>query len=103
MNNSRRLEFHEILVDILGSRDVYFQPPSNIKMKFPCILYARKAINTKYADNHPYNSTVCYVVTLVDTNADSVFLCKLNDLKTSKFINHYTSDNLNHDVFEIYY
>ena len=30
----RRLKLHEELCDILGSRNVYFQPPETVKMKY---------------------------------------------------------------------
>lgn len=98
-----RLEFHSILVDILGSTKVYYQPPSTIQMKYPCIIYAKSSMDTKHADDDKYLNTVRYTVTVVDSNPDSDIAFKLHKLQYSKFNRHYTSDNLNHDVFDIYY
>ena len=36
-----RYELHEFLCEILGSRNVYFQPPESVKMKYPAIVYER--------------------------------------------------------------
>jgi hypothetical protein len=100
---SKRLDLHEILVGVLGSRNVYFQPPSTVKMQYPCIVYGRSAITTKHADDLPYNSRVCYMVTIIDANPDSDIPEKVGDLPLCKFNRHYTADNLNHDVYNIYY
>ena len=71
---TNRLELHELLVTILGNRNVYFQPPSSIKMKYPAIVYSRSKIDDKNANND-----VC------------------------KFDRSFSSDNLNHNVFTLYY
>ena len=42
----RRLELHEILCTILGSRNVYFQPPESIKMNYPAIVYGLDDMQT---------------------------------------------------------
>ena len=34
---NRRIEFQKVLEDILGSKEVYFQKPTNISMKYPAI------------------------------------------------------------------
>lgn len=100
---NRRLQLHELLVNVLGSRNVYFQPPSTIKMQYPAIIYARKTMNVRYADDIKYNNNVAYTITLIDTNPDSEIVNKINDLPFCKYTQHYTADNLNHDVFELFY
>lgn len=99
----RRLKLHEILCEILGSRYVYFQPPESKKIKFPCIIYERNNGDTEYAGNNPYRFQVSYKVTLVDRDPDNDALLGLASLPMSRFDRHYVSDNLNHDVFNIYY
>ena len=37
----RRLQLHEELCSVLGSRNVYFQPPETIKLTYPCIIYSK--------------------------------------------------------------
>lgn len=103
MDQQRRLQLHEILCDILGSRYVYFQPPSTIQMKYPCIIYARGDQNERYADGFLYSYKIMYDVTIIDPNPDSAILYELRKLQYCSFDRHYVQDNLNHDVFTIYY
>lgn len=100
----RRLELHEKLIDILGSRNVYFQPPSNIQMKYPCIVYQRGTGDTQFADNVGYKFTKRYQIILIDKNPDNnEVINKLTMLPMCTYDRHYTADNLNHDTFNLYY
>lgn len=103
MSKERRLELHEILVGLLGSRNVYFQPPSTVKMQYPCIVYGRNKFEISYADNLSYNSWTAYSIMVIDANPDSVIPDRVASLPFCRFDRHYTADNLNHDVFNIYY
>lgn len=100
---SKRLELHEILCDILGSRNVYFQPPESVKMSYPAIVYSRNNIDTKHGDNSAYIQNYAYMVTLIDKNPDSEFVEKLAQLPLCRHQRNYKADNLNHDIFIIYY
>ena len=100
---NRRLELHDILVGILGSKYVYFQPPESIKMTYPCIVYGRSSADTKYANNKIYQSKKRYTVTVIDKNPDSDIPDKLEQLPLCKLDRHYATDNLNHDAFTLYY
>lgn len=100
---SRRLELHEILCGVLGSRNVYFQPPATVKMKYPAIVYSRDDIENEFADNGVYKQAYFYQVTVIDSNPDSEIVHKVSRLPMCIFDRHYASDNLNHDVFTICY
>lgn len=100
---SSRLDLHTILCEILGSRNVYFQPPSSVRMQYPAIVYSRKDIEKRSADDMPYRNLPSYEVILVDKNPDSQFVEKILDLPYCSYDRHYESDNLNHDVFTIYH
>ena len=102
---SKRLEFHEILVNVLGSNNVYFQPPESVKMKYPCIVYHRGEVDprTAYADDILYRVKKAYVVTVIDANPDSLIPDEVQKLPYSRLTRSFTKDNLNHDVFTIYY
>lgn len=100
---SRRLEFHQILVELLESRNVYFQPPATIKILYPCIIYMRDHIDITHANDRLYQDRVRYLVTVIDSNPDSEIPAKVFKLPFSRFERHYTADNLNHDVFNVYY
>lgn len=98
-----RLEFHEILCDILGSRNVYFQPPESIKMKYPCIIYERTRPYVSHADNMKYMNKQQYTVTVVDKNPEGLIADKLADIPYSGFNRRFITDNLVHDVYNIYF
>lgn len=100
----QRLKFQSILEHILGSQNVYFQPPTNLSISYPCFIYERNTGDSKYADNSSYRFTIQYKVTYISTKPDSEeILKKLASLPMSRYDRHYTADNLNHDVFNIYY
>lgn len=99
----RRLELHELLCEILGSRNVYFQPPESIKMRYPAIRYSLEDISTKHANGKNYMITNKYMVTVIDDDPDSDVIRKMLTLEMCSFNRSYTSDGLNHYVFELYY
>lgn len=100
---SKRIELYYKLVEVLGSNNVYFQPPSTVKMSYPAIVYNRSGLDTKRADNTLYHKKQQYTVTVIDKNPDSEIPHKLLDFKYSSFDRHFVADNLNHDVYTIYY
>lgn len=99
----QRLELQDLLETILGSRHVYFQPPANVQMEYPAIVYARDDLATQFADNHPYRFTQRYSVTIIDRNPDSVIPTKVAILPMCIFNRRFTADNLNHDVYTLYF
>lgn len=104
MANRRRLQLHEELCELLESRQVYFQPPESIRMSYPCIVYQRSSGDTSFADNGPYRFVQRYEVTLIDPDPDSAFVEAIaKHFPMCVFNRHYTTDNLNHDTFELYY
>ena len=98
-----RLELHEKFCEILGSRNVYFQPPASVRLNYPAIIYSRKDIDNKYADDLVYKQAVAYTVTVIDPNPDSEIVVEVSRLPTCRFDRNYKADNLNHDVFTLYY
>ena len=51
-----RLDLHEELCELLGSRHVYFQPPESIKLIYPCIVYSMSGVLKLNANNRLYKS-----------------------------------------------
>mgnify|MGYP001400307847 CR=1 FL=1 len=98
-----RTELQELLESILGSNAVYFQPPPTIQLVYPCIIYKRSNINTKFANNYPYKLAKEYTITVIDKDPDSIIPDKIAALQTCVFDRYYTADNLNHNVFTIYF
>ncbi len=99
----RRLELQTKLETLLGSRNVYFQPPETIKMSYPCIVYSRTNGYSQFADNVPYAFKLQYQLIYIDKNPDSIIPIELSKLQSCTFERHYSANNLNHDVFNIYY
>lgn len=100
---TNRLELHELLATILGSRNVYFQPPSSIKMKYPAIVYSRSKIDDKNANNSVYVRNICYEIIVIDEDPDTKLIDEILELPKCKFDRSFSSDNLNHNVFTLYY
>lgn len=98
-----RIELQTALEALLGSNNVYYQPPESIKLSYPAIIYSRKEIVNIHADNSVYGQSLRYEITVIDKNPDSEIVMKVSRLTSCKFDRHFKSDNLNHDVFTIYY
>ena len=107
--NKKRLELDEILCGIInitepdGDTHVYFDPPMELKMKYPAIRYKRTRIDKVYANNIAYMYRTPYELIVIDKNPDSEYISKLLALPYCSHNRHYTANNLHHDVFTIYY
>lgn len=100
---NRQLELQSLLEELLDSRHVYYQPPENLKMEYPCIRYTTDDVELMFADNAKYNKRKRYELIVIDKLPDNSVIDKLLDLPLSSYERHYTSDNLNHDVITLYY
>lgn len=99
-----RLNLHEELCEILGNRNVYFQPPESVKMSYPCIRYTLAAPDTRRANNTIYKSTNKYELTVIDYNPDSDIYQKiLSHFPMCRLDRVYIASNLNHFVLTIFY
>lgn len=100
---SNRIDLQNMLETILGSRNVYFQPPESVKISYPAIVYGLDNINNTFADDGVYLSNKCYSITVIDKNPDSTIVDKIAVLPACRFNRHYKSENLNHYVFSLYF
>ena len=101
--SSNRLKLHDKLVEALGSRNVYFQPPKNIQMKYPAIVYSLSDIDTRHANDSIYLMRHAYDVTVIDKDPDSEIPDRIAHFPLCRFSRKFESDNLHHAVFKIYY
>lgn len=102
LQEKRRLEIDNLFREILGTTDVYFEPPENVKLKYPCIIYNRTSGLTNFASNKPYTFNYRYTVTVIDRDPDSRIPEKLASQQCCTFDRGFTNDNLYHYVFTIY-
>lgn len=99
-----RIELQALLDSLLpNGKRAYFQPPPDLIMKYPCIIYSRDNVQIDHANNTPYNSRTRYQITIVDQDPDSDIPAKVAALSTASFDRHYAADNLNHDVYNIFF
>ena len=100
---ANRLDLQAELEELLGSRNVYFQPPASVRINYPAIIYTRSDIDNTFADDSVYMQSHFYEVTVIDEDPDSKIVDAVSKLPTCRFSRHFTSENLNHDTFIIYY
>ena len=91
------------LEELLGLKNVYYQPPESIKMEYPAIRYSKTDINTKSANDSNYIINNKYEIIVIDRRPDNPVVYKLLQLPMCSYERHYISDNLHHDVLTLYY
>lgn len=97
-----RVDFHNMLCSILGSNHVYFDPPENLRIEYPCIIYSVDSIDTRFADDFPYRHYTGYLVKYIDRCAESPIPKKLRELQMSLPQRPYPQNNLHYFPFKIY-
>lgn len=105
---NRRMQIHRVLCDILDCSEIgpecrcHFQADSNVRLKYPAIVYKLQDIPMFYADNIPYVGDELYKLTLIDRNPESPYVKCITMLPKVKFVRFFVADNLNHWVYTIY-
>jgi len=72
-------------------------------MVYPCIVYKRDFALTYFADDKPYQNRKRYQVIVIDRDPDSDIPDRIAALPLCTFDRFYTADNLNHDVFKLFF
>ena len=98
-----REDLQTMLENLIGSRNVYFDPPQSVRMKYPAIVYSRNGIDNLHANNLVYGQFNSYSLTVIDEHPDGELYRKVSKLPRCKWNRHFKSDNLNHDEFTLYY
>ena len=98
----KRLELHQQLK--FFTPNVYFQPPSDLTMRYPCIVYHSLPLIPKYADDSAYGTTNGYQITVMDFDPDSPIAYNLiAKFNYCRITNHFVLNNLNHTTLQLYY
>lgn len=98
-----RLDLQKLLEKTLGSRNVYFQPPPNVQMEYPAIVYKLNHLQNHYRFFDVYIQSHFYSVIVIDSNPDSPIVMDVSRIPGIQYDRNYVSDNLYHDVFTLYY
>ena len=100
---ANRLNLQTLFEGLLGSRNVYFDPPESVKMQYDAIRYSRSKIVNTFANDSVYKQDDRYEVIAIYRNPDSDLPRKISRLPKCIHDRHYVADNLHHDVFTLYY
>lgn len=98
----RRLKLHQLLSNIPGVKQAYFQAPGRDQMEYPCIVYELDKRDSEFANNSPYRNTKRYQATVIARDADSAIPDSVAALPRSSFSRRYVANQLHHEVFNIY-
>lgn len=111
-----RLQLHEKLCKVLDEEDnlteesdvpksynCYYSPPTGFQMKYPCIVYSLTNELSQYADNSKYLRKYRWSVTVIDRNPDSEIVDRMKNLSYCSFDRSFTTDNLYHFVYTLFY
>lgn len=98
-----RIDLQNKLVELLGNNNVYYQPPENLKMEYPCIRYSKNKIRSNHANNAKYSNFNSYQIIVIDPRPDNPVIQKILNLPFSEYDRNYVSNNLNHDVIILYF
>lgn len=94
-----RIDLHNQLIDILGNKNVYFNPPETLKMNYPCIRYSLNGIRKDSADNVTYLKRKSYTIILIHKDPDNKIVDDILDMELCSFERSYVSNNLYHFMF----
>ena len=99
-----RLDLHEEFEELLGNKNVYYQPPASVQLKYDCIIYQTHRPDIKRADNKAYIYTKAYDVTIISKSPTIDLPEKMvKHFKMCTLDRFYTANNLNHWALTLYY
>lgn len=98
-----RVELQNLLEELLESKNVYYNTPESIKMKYPAIRYSVDRVRKKTANSTTYLIEKSYKIIVIDPKPDNEVIGKLLELPYCVHSNNYIADNLHHDVLILYW
>lgn len=96
-------ELQSTLELLLGSRNVYYNPPASLEMKYDAIRYSLSNIQSNYANNIKYKNMKCYDLIVIATRPDPAVVDKILALPYSSISRPYVADNLHHYPITLYW
>lgn len=86
--------------------NVYFQPDSNVKMKYPCIVYTLNRPEDSYADNSRFLTRQSYQITTIYKSLSNDMFDKVRSLFPHYLTcdtRHQITEGLYHDYYTLYW
>ena len=103
MRTRSRLDLQSKLEELLGSRNVYYQPPEATKMEYPAIRYSKSPDIVRHASDMVYLSFNRYEIIVISKKPDHEVIEILRDMPYCSHDRHYVSSGLHHDVLTLYF
>lgn len=97
----RRLELSTYLHTF--TNNVYFQPPENVSLKYPAIIYHPDFEDRKHANNDTYTIQDRWLVTIIDQDPDSDIRKEFRKSPKCNFNRSFRTSGLNHFIYSLYY
>lgn len=101
-----RLKLDALLRKVLRqarkAENLYFQPPSGYRLKYPCVVYSESRIQNRHANDKVYLQHPFYTVTVIDRDPDSKLKTAVSVLPKCAYDRSFISDGLYHTTFTIY-
>lgn len=101
-----RLRFHEDLNALFTSPKpgLYFNPPSNVRITYPAVVYSFRGTNDMFGDGIRYLQYLIFDVVVITNDPDSELpFLVLNGFHYSRMGIPYVKDNLYHIPITINY
>ena len=98
-------DFIAELAALVNTGKVYFQPPANVEMDYPCFVLHRTDAYQPSASDSNYLFRPGYKVTYInrdEPDPDTVEIVK-KTFPHCRYTGHAVVDNLHHDYFTIFY
>ena len=100
----RRLDFDAELRALLATSNTYYEPPANVRLQYPCVVYQRSNIHDTRANDGHYTRRLQFQVTTISLNPDDEWPQMILDyFPYARFNRSFNADGLNHNVILIYY
>ena len=98
-----REDLDKLFCDTLESEYVYYQPPENLQIRYPCLIYSASGNFERHANNKTYHRRREYSVLYITRDPDDATIDRIADLPLCKMGAPYTADNLHHYPYTIYF
>lgn len=102
IESRRETQLHPKLQEIC--QNVYYEPPANVSLSYPAIIYSRDNDDSRYADDSTYIQRIRYTVNIITCSACDTYIEEMKaKFQYVRFDRHYTHDNLHHNVFTLFF
>lgn len=104
-NEENRLSLHTLLTDTFPDVTIYYRPPGNVLLQYPCVVYEPKAFLPSYANAAAYVVGNRYQVTFISvlpgvSNSQLMFVLHGHGLVVESNT-AFENDDLAHEVFTV--